>query len=166
MGDRRRHRRDLGPHRRRGIDVCDVCTGQPPTAWTMGGAMLGLFRRRAAAPPQPTPSKARAADQCRREKQDTRLFARTADLAPWLTSIEEADGLSYRRLCALYHEFCELRDLQPLSEARFARELKAAGVLRYRGPRSSEGHRAWLYRVALAVVLKCPRVADDVRRVA
>ena len=89
-----------------------------------------LFKRRATAPPQPTPSKARAADQSRREKQDTRLFARAADLAPWLISIEEADGLSYRRVCALYHEFCELRDLQPLDlrDRDFARPASAPGA--------------------------------------
>jgi hypothetical protein len=99
--------------------------------------MRGLLARlltTTAAPTQPTPSKNRAADQCRREKQDTRLFARAADLAPWLISIDEADRLSYRRLCALYHEFCDLRDLQPLSELRFSRELKAAGILRYAAP--------------------------------
>ena len=111
-------------------------------------------------------SEARAADEFRREKQDKRLFARTADLVLWLLSIEEAEGLTYRRLCALYHEFCELRDLQPLSKSRFARELKAAGILRFRGPRTSQGHRPWLYRVQPAVVLKFPRAADEVRRVA
>lgn len=75
----------------------------------------------------------------------------------------DPDAISRRALISLYAEFCEARELRPMSWGRFDRSLKGAGFERYR---SSLPGRPWLYRAirpGSAIIFKLPPPVRDVR---
>lgn len=72
------------------------------------------------------------------------------EFVAWLCQVDETDGLSRRQLWNLYGEFCLLTETEHLTQGQFFRQIKAAGVERYR---ESVGARPWRYRVRSASVV-------------
>jgi hypothetical protein len=104
--------------------------------------MFGRFSQRAEAEPQLAPS----ADGNERPR-DT---ATTANFVSWLAAHGETDRISTRRLRALYYEWCEFTESEPLTDGQLFRRREAAGIERHR---ESVGQRRWFYRVRFADVV-------------
>lgn len=77
----------------------------------------------------------------------TETTADLKDFANWLRNVGEHDRIGCAHLKVLYAEFALLTDAVPLSEGRFFRGLKGAGIHRYR---EGGGDRRWFYRVRVS----------------
>ena len=72
------------------------------------------------------------------------------DFVSWLVVQGEEYGISTRRLRSLYHEWCEVTEVAPLTDGQLFRRQKAAGIERYR---ETVGEHRWRYRVKSAALV-------------
>jgi hypothetical protein len=81
------------------------------------------------------------------------------DFVEWLAVHDDIDKgqISRRVLLALYAEFCDYHDLQPLSPGRFDRRLKSVGFQRVRLSGPGRPWRYSLKRPSTLGKLKQPR---------
>ncbi len=66
------------------------------------------------------------------------------DFAAWLADVGELHDLTAFHLLALYNEFAMYVGAVPLSDGKLFRQLRAAGITRYR---KGTGTRQWVYRL-------------------